>query len=230
MPFNLGLDVGSLVAGVAGGLLNKGPKVPKEVRDLYRMQMGIAHQLQGYANSVPGSDPQEEAALAQQHGLLGEQQLQQQQQLYGAYNPATDRGNLSDLMRNLTGQQIAQRTSLDSQHLMDALANRRNALLQASGVGQAALGPASQMPGTPGVDFSSIFGNLAQSLAYKNARYPGAQNSNGVNSLVHPAPSLAQGTQNFSQHFSDTPYAQPTPAPAPTLFGQAPVSDFNRRF
>jgi hypothetical protein len=191
------------VAGTIGGLFNKGPKPPKEIKNLWRLQAGIAGDLRSYSHSIPLSDPQEQAALAQEHGLLGEQQMQQQQQLYGAYNPATDRGNLSDLMRNLTGQQIAQRSSLDSQHLMDALASRRSALLQASGVGQAALGPASQMPGTPGVDFSSLFGNLAQSLAYKNARYPNTQSgSNGVNTpIIQPLPSVADSTLAQSRKF-----------------------------
>jgi hypothetical protein len=195
------------LAGTVGGLFNKGPKMPKEIRNLYRFQSSIGNELRDYSHSVPFSDPQEQAALAQQHGLLGEQQMQQQQQLYGAYNPATDRGNLSDLMRNLTGQQIAQRSSLDSQHLMDALASRRSALLQASGVGQAALGPASQMPGTPGVDFSSLFSSLANSLAYKNARNPKTQSgSNGVNTpIIQPLPGVAEGTINNGSRYFDGP-------------------------
>lgn len=222
----------AMAASTIAGLFNKGPKMPREIKNLYRLQAGIAGDIRNYSQSVPGSDPQEMAALAQQHGLLGEQQMEQRNQVYGAYNPNTDRGNLADLMQNLTGQQLMQRSSLDSQHLMNALANRRSALLQASGVGQAALGPASQMPGSPGVDFSALFGNLAQSLAYKNARNPKTQGSNGTNApIINPLSSPFQGQQNFTQRFSDMPYAAPESGAIPLGgFRPASATDFARRF
>src|SRR5437868_3542195 len=65
---------GALAGGLIGGLFGGQQQLPPELKRLYRFQYGQADQLRRFAQSVPLSDPQEQAALASQRGLLGEQQ------------------------------------------------------------------------------------------------------------------------------------------------------------
>lgn len=161
-PIALGLSALSGLAGAFGG----GPKLPPELRALYRIQKRAAQGLQQFSRSVPLSDPLERAALAQQHGMLGEQQRAQRDQLYTAQSPfaTTSPG---DFLRNLTSQQIGQQSALDSQHLLAALQARRNALLQSAQVAQGAVGAASQQQQGSGDALAALLGQLAQQYTYR---------------------------------------------------------------
>ena len=167
--------IGSAVGGLLGGFLGGGPKMPKAQRELLAFQQQIAQQLARYGNSIPGSDPGEAAALAQLHGLLGEQQRSQRDQ-YGAaaFSPGAGLppSAVADLLANLSNAQVAQQQSLDSESMMNFLAQRRQALLQASGVGSAA--GKFLPPETPGLDLAGTLGPLAQQYGYNkayNSRY-----------------------------------------------------------
>src|SRR6266568_8323729 len=97
-----GGPVGALAGGILGGFLGGGPQLPKELKALYRMQMGLADQQRRFSQSVPLSDPGEQAALAQERGLLGQQQNQQRQDLNGEFNlnNATP-GMIGDFAQNI---------------------------------------------------------------------------------------------------------------------------------
>lgn len=175
-----------------GGLLQKGPKLPKEVKNLMRWNMTLAQQMRDEAMSAPLANPMERMALAQARGLLGGEQAMQQQGMYAAFNPATDSGNMGDMMRNMLMDQGAQRTALDQQHLFEALANRHNLMMQAAQVagGAGPLATAQKEPGGP--DFSSLFGNLANMMAYRQARTPQTQQGTGFTgtSTLNPLTTL----------------------------------------
>ncbi len=166
----------AMLAGTASSLIG-GNRMSGEQRRQLQLQNNIAGRLYAEGTGVPGSDPQEQAALASQQAQLGEQQLNQRNQAYAALGANQGTSGLGDFLSNLGSQQTAQNMSLSSQHLMNALAMRRQALLQASGVGMSAAqlaqnqGPPNQLP--------AMFGQLAQSLAYNQAMKQGQPKTGG---------------------------------------------------
>lgn len=153
----------SLLGGIFGG----GQQMPAGQRNLLRLQHRAARELQDYSHGVPGSDPQELAALASQRGLIGQQQRATMGGLFanlgGAGSPAP-MDLLSNLAMQFGGQQSAATSGLFGQFLQ----NRRNALLQSAQIAAGAV-PASQMPQGGGLDFGSILGNLGQQYGYQQA-------------------------------------------------------------
>lgn len=175
---------GAVAGGVLGGLFGGSgkPELSPEQQQQYRLQHQISQQLMGYANSVPGSAPDEQAALANSRGQLGAEQAIQRNNVFAAYNPMTDRGNAGDMMQHLASQQVAQNMNVTNQQMLQAMAQRRQALLNASGVGATAANIAGSGRVTPGPDFASLFGNLGQQIAYNNElnrRQPTAPVTNG---------------------------------------------------
>lgn len=160
------------LASAASGFMH--PKMSKDQRDLLRISKGAASRLYGYGTGVPGSAPDEAAALAQDRAMLGEQQLQQRNQLLGALGANPQLGQLPDFLTNVSSLQAAQQMALGSQHLLNSLAMRRQALGQAAGIAQGSAGLAredasqSQLP--------QFLGQIAQSMAYSKAmnRHPSA--------------------------------------------------------
>lgn len=155
-----------LGAAVLGGLFAPKPKYDEN----QKMMMGVAHQFQNFGNSAPFSDPQEASALAQQRGLLGEEQRNQQQQLLSMFNPNQLGGSLGDFAKNYSSDQMMQRSMLDAQALMNSLQQRRQSLLQASNIA-GGIGPRQQQPQT---DLGQGLGQLAGTYA----QYQGQQQGN----------------------------------------------------
>lgn len=159
-----GLGAAGLLAGFLGG-----PRVPPELKRLYRMQYGMADQLRRFAQSVPLSDPGEQAALASQRAQLGEQQRNQQGQLYAALNRNQGTGNMGDFLTNLNQQNVGQQMAVSAQHYFNALTSRRQALSQASQIGQAA---ASTYQPQQGPDFGALFGDISRLVALNHKPPP----------------------------------------------------------
>lgn len=162
MPITLG-TVAPHAISLLGGLFGGKPKMPKAQKELLEFQRNIAQQLARFGNSVPGSDPGESAAMAQLHGLLGEQQRGQRDQLLasaGTPSAGLPANAIQDMLLNLGNAQVAQQSSADSQMMSNFLGQRRQALVQASGVG----GAAGQFlpPPTQGVDLAGTFGSFAE--------------------------------------------------------------------
>ena len=174
---SLGGPWGAVAGGVLGGFLGSEPTLPRELKNLYRMQYGLADQMRRFSQSVPLSDPGEQAALAQERGLLGQEQNQQTGDLQSQLNLNNALpGQIGDFATNLSNQQTGQRMALDSQHLLNALSTRRQAILQASNIaGNAAAGVKDyQQP----PNFSEIFGNIAK-LATQNSTMNKANQKQG---------------------------------------------------
>ena len=133
----------AMIASTVAGFFGPNQKLSPE----QKFQMDIANQFKGFAGSAPLSDPGERMALAQQRGLLGEEQRTGREQLFSQLGaiPGQQSG-LQDLLRNITQSEIGQRMQLDSQALMEALAQRRQALLQASQTAQG-VGSRQERPG-----------------------------------------------------------------------------------
>lgn len=163
-----GFDPASLAISAGSGLLSLfggGNQMTPEQQRQYQLQSGIAQQLAESGRGVPGSSPQERAALAQAQGQLGAQQLSQQNNAYAALSRNSSPGQLADFMGNQISLQTAQRQALDSQAMLASMAQRRNDLLQAAQVSQGAAGTASG-PRTQNA-LPGLFAGLSQQAGYQ---------------------------------------------------------------
>lgn len=166
----------TLVSGLTSAF-GGGSQIPRELRPFLRMQTDIANRLYQQGTGIPLSDPGERAALASQRALLGQQQNQQQGHLMAAYGANPGAFNTGDFLSNLSNQQTGQQMALSAAHLFQSLQNRRNALLQASQVGQQAAGLAGTAQPSP---LPQLLGNLAQTYAFSQAmRRPQAVGAGG---------------------------------------------------
>lgn len=144
------------LASAAGSLFNKKPSYDPNQRRM----MEIAQQLQRYAGGVPGSSPDEQAALAQMRGQLGAEQGQATNAILGAL-PGGARTNVADLMQNLAGSQASERANLDLQQIMESLNRRRQALTTSAQV-YGSVGP-------KGGGYQSNLPEMIGQLAYQQA-------------------------------------------------------------
>lgn len=170
-PVALALTAASGLASAFGG----GPRLPPEMKALYRLQKRAASRLQQFSGSIPLSDPAERAALAQSRGSLGELQRNQQAQLYGAQSGQFAQTSPGDFLRGLTSMQVGQQGALDTQHLLAALQARRQALLQSAQVAQGATGAAGAYQASGGDQLSGLLGQLAQIYAYQSGTAGGGK-------------------------------------------------------
>lgn len=167
MAFTLGSAL-PILGGLVGGFTG-GQKLPKEARQMYQLQLDLANRLKNFGLSAPLSDPGEQAALAQQRGMLGEEQRQAQDALGTALQANPGAGNLGDALTNMRSQFTGQRMAVANDALLQALLRRQGSLLDASRIGQAAL-QAGTVPKEGGQDFSGIFQNLGYLTALGRAR------------------------------------------------------------
>lgn len=160
--FATGGPVGALIGGF-GGLFAHGQREDPIARQQRAFQQGIADKLYNFASGVPGSDPQELAALASARGSLGADQRQYQQGIFGQFNPQM-RTSLSDMASNLASRFSGQQMALQEAQLQAGLQARRDALLQAAQIAPKA---GAQYQPNP---FPQMLGQLSQTLAYQMAR------------------------------------------------------------
>jgi hypothetical protein len=213
----------SLGAGLFGSLFGKKP----QYTPMQRLQQQIAQEQYQYSHSAPLSTAQEQLALAEQRGQLGEEQRQGAGSLMSYLQPGAGmtQGGTADLLRNLGSSQAGERGSLDILALLQSLNSRRQAL---SGAAQTAgaVGPKQE----PGQDLSQAFSSLAYLYAQRKAmqpQQPRAQNtdvgagSGGVQ-LNLPTPSYAPRTSSTGGFFGNPqiqgppPLGMSTPPPAMT--------------
>lgn len=163
---------GALAGGIIGGFLGGQPQLPRELKNLYRLQYGLASQLNQQSNSIPLSMPQEQAALASQRALGAEQFGNQTANLYNAWNQNTATpGSTNDLLQNNANTFQGFQSSVSAEHLLAALNRRQQMKLQASQVaGNAASGVKDyQQP----PDLSGLFGNIARLSARQKGQNTG---------------------------------------------------------
>lgn len=180
-----------IIGGALGGMLGGQQQIPPELRRLYNMQSSIAKQLQGFSQSSPMSDPLERAGLASSQAELGDQQRQQREQMYSMLGPtaAASAFGQQSVAGSLASSQVAQRSALSSQHLLNALQARRSALLQSGNVAAQAVGSTGGMRASQPLDLASMFGNLAQQYAMQQTMRRGQVGAT--------TPTVAGGTSPF---------------------------------
>lgn len=163
---SIGGPWGAAVGGLLGGIFGKKkkPKVPTELKRLYDVQFSMADQLRRFAQSPAMSDRLEQTQLADARARLGEQQSVERNQVYSLYNPQQGTNAGPNLLTNIYNQQQGQQMALNAQHMLAALQNRRQALVQASGIGANAANAVSYQQ-EPSVDLAGAFGSLAQAIA-----------------------------------------------------------------
>lgn len=163
----------SAIGGLMGGLMGGGePQMTPQADEAYRWLRSMAKWFNQYAKGIPGSDPQEGAALAQANALLGNMfQGQRDQVMAAGGNPWGANGvNATDLMENLQSSLMANKAAMTSQHMLDSLGRRQQARGTAADIMGRAAGVAQGGTYTPqGSNLASLMGNLAQSMAYTQA-------------------------------------------------------------
>lgn len=181
----LGGALPGALLGLAGSVFGLGQQHEDPVMKQQRQfQQGIAGQQLNYANSAPGSSPDELANMAQSRGLLGQQQRATQQRAFSAYNPSQGlpAGQMmANLGNTFNAQQMAQRSGF----LQDAAANRRQALLGAAATGMNAAN--LYRPQQSG--FPAMAAQLAQQMAYQRGRGqggPGAAAGGAAGGYANP--------------------------------------------
>lgn len=201
--FLTGGPAGAVIGGISG-LEGQGSREDPQMKAYRQQQDSIARQFMQQAQGVPGADPASLAALAQARGALGADQRQAQQGLYGQYNPQQGTGNLADMMGRLQSSFTAQQMSLQEQHMMNALAQRQQALLNAANVGRSA----ASLYQPRQSELSQLLGQVAQQMAYRQQRGKGGTNNIG-------------GITDYNAS-NDNPLYTPTGA-APGFAGPAPA-------
>ena len=169
-------------SAILGGLFGNKQKLSPE----QQFQTGIAKDLGKYGRSAPLSDPGEQMALAQQNALLGEQQRQQRGSLYSQL-PTNVTGAPADFAMGLGAQEVSQRSALNAQALLDAMQQRRQALIQAAGVMQG-VGPRQQQEG-----IGNMFGQAAQAYSAYHTAKQGRQDYQQYLDMFRNRPATTQG-------------------------------------
>lgn len=197
-------------AGVLGGLLGggQGRLSPEQ-----QFQMGIARDFRRFGKSAPGSDPGEQAALANNQAMLGQQMNQVRQGLYSQM-PANVVTSPADMTQSIASNEMAQRMALNAQAMMQAMEARRQAMMQAAGIAQG-IGP-RQQPNNIG----QMLGGLAQTYtAYQGARQ-GQQNWQDMLAAIRGA--QTQGVQTPPSGMSPPMIGAGSLAQTPGIQGMGP--------
>ena len=206
----VGAAAGGLL-GLIGGALGGGKPREDAITHAARLnQLNAQRGLMDFATSVPGGSPDELSALAQARGALGGQLRSQQQGIYGSFNPQMGTANLPDMMTRIANSANALQLSTNEAHLVNALAQRRQALLDVANVGSRIQSPTYQ----PQSDLPQALGQIAQSIAYNMARKQAGANTSGVPGTQPPA-ALSTTMAQIGQ------FAQGVPPPAPNFSGPA---------
>lgn len=152
--------------GILGGLFG-GSHFSPEQKQAMRLQKGVANRLWAYGTGVPGSDPQERAALAQALAVQGEQFANQRNQFFAQTRPEDVGLAAPDQIGNLLARQMAGQMSIQGQHLMDSFSRRRDAMMQAAQVASGLFNQAGQGQSN-GV--SEALGGISQQIAYNQQK------------------------------------------------------------
>lgn len=194
-PVSAGLQGASLLASLFGG--SGQPELPPEMQRLYRYLMKISRDRLHYAKGIPGSDPQEQAALAQSRALAGNELGQQYEGLLAALG--TGNANQGDALANFRSGAGGTLAGIDANALLGFLANRQKAYMEAAQIGGMAAGPGSAYGPQQGgqTDLAGVFGNLAQTYAYQKALNSYRAPASGVkyDPIRPPEPKLNPGYQ-----------------------------------
>ena len=202
--FAAGGPVGSLLAGLGGLFGGGGGQMSAAQQAAIKQQRAIANQLYNYGNSSPMTNQQDLNNLAQSQGIQGQSERSNMGSLAAFGNPSgVSTGGANDQMANLQQNDSANRMALGEQHMADAIAARRSALLEASGVNQQAYNMASGPGATPPNNLGQSLSGVAQAYAYNKANKGGGEVPDGTSS------SDAVSAGNASPFPSTNPIPQP---------------------
>ena len=172
---------GGLLGSLFGGTSE--PELPPELRRIYRMLMQRSKQASRYGAGIPGSDPQEQAVMAQTKAAAGQQFGGMRDNLMAGLRDS-DAGNVPDFMQNVTAQNQGLMSGIDSDLLMQFLGQRKNARFNlAPGLAQQAAGVASggyQQQPTGFEALAPLLGQLAYGMMRKSPSMPGTTYGGGT--------------------------------------------------
>ena len=200
MAFPIGMALGAAggLASLFGGSGDQAPVMSPQQEWAAKFLKRYAKRLMQQSQSVPGSLPQEQAALAQQKGLAGEAYGASQSNLLALLG---SNGNLSESSGDALGQfeqgRIGNLMNIDAASLMQSLQRREGFAQQAAGaagqVASIAGNPAGGVPGSGGMDLSGLFSSLGQQIGYGQQNRPQAP-ANAPSALRPPMTSVVQNS------------------------------------
>lgn len=160
------VSAGMAGVGLISSLFGSGePELPPEVKRILQKLMRSYKDTMAYSRGIPGSDPQEQAALAQARALQGNEQAQQYGSLLASYQPGSGMDtNAADAQSRFRSNAASQLGATDMQFLQQFLQSRQQ---MRYGGAQSILGTAlsaanSPRPQQPGSDFSGLLMQLGQ--------------------------------------------------------------------
>jgi hypothetical protein len=165
-PVSMGMTGASLLSGFLGGD-GAGELSPEMARIFAQFQRLFREQRQ-YGKGIPGSDPGEQAVLAQQKALAGEGIGQQYEGLLASLG--TDNPNAGDALSTFRGNTAGTMAGIDMTMLLEFLKNRQNAKWGgAQSALSGAMGAASSPRTGGGGDLSGLFSQLGN--VYAQSKY-----------------------------------------------------------
>lgn len=160
------VSAGMAGVGLVSSLFGSGdPELPPEIKRILQKLMRSYKETMSYARGIPGSDPQEQAALAQARALQGNELGQQYQGLLASYQPGSGmETNAADAKGRFASGAANQLGAVDMQFLQQFLQSRQG--LRYGGA-QSILGTALSAANSPrmqqpGSDFSGLLMQLGQ--------------------------------------------------------------------
>lgn len=169
----------AVLGSVAGGLFGNSSQgeMTWQQQNLLNMLLKSLRAQRQYGQGVPGSDPQEQAALAQAKTLAGGDFAQGRESLLaglGVENP-----NSADALERFSSAQGAQMAGIDFNALMQALQSRQSAKFGVAGQAAAGLGAATaaRPPMQAGFDFSGLLAQLGRQQGYGSGAATGGGGS-----------------------------------------------------
>lgn len=170
------------VAGSVAGLFS-GPQQGEmtwQQQVLLNMIIKNLRAQKQYGQGVPGSDPQEQAALAQAKTLAGGDFAQGREGLLAGLG--TENPNSADALERFGSAQSAQMAGIDFNALMQALQSRQSVKFGLAGQAAAGLGAATaaRPAPTPGMDFSGLIAQLGRQSGYGSGPSLGGGGGSGT--------------------------------------------------
>lgn len=168
-------DAAMLAAPLLGGMFGQNqpqPIYPPQSEWAGKFLKRLAKRSLMESNSVPNSLPGEQAALAQQKGLAGEEYRNSHENMLAALGtnmPGSE--NSPDALAHFEENRMGGMMNMDAASLMQALQRRLQLRSQAGGyAGQAGqMGAGAPMYQQPGTDFSSLFQAIGQQLGRRGS-------------------------------------------------------------
>lgn len=168
-PISAGMAGAGLLSGFFGG--GNESELPPEVARILRLLMKSFREVRQYGRGIPGSDPQEQAALASMKGLAGEDIGNSRERLLAGLG--TNAPSAGDALSRFDSSASSTFAGMDMSALLDSLGRRQQARFgTAPGILAQAGGLASSGRISSGQDLSGLLAGAARTYGMSQYKTP----------------------------------------------------------